>query len=159
MLIDASYPAGCRANEPWSLRLRRYRFLWDQVTTGPGVSHLIERVKYGSARLAHRATSTVGVPLPTSPDDVSGRQQLASESYRIKSYNGRVHLFRAESQQEFLAGGEDLGWSGVLSDLVIEHVPGDHGTINTGINLKILARKVQQRLRRPMATGHAAARA
>jgi amino acid adenylation domain-containing protein len=159
MLIDASYPAGCRANEPWALRLRRYRFLWDQVARSGGVSHLIERVKYGSARLAHRATSTVGVPLPNGPSDVYTRQQLASESYRIKSYNGRVHLFRAESQQEFLAGGEDLGWSGVLSGLVIEHVPGDHGTINTGINLKILARKVQECLRRALVTGRAVAQA
>jgi hypothetical protein len=56
-------------------------------------------------------------------------------------------LFRAESQTEFLAGGADLGWSGVLSNLVIEDVPGDHGSINTGSNLKILAGKIRECLR------------
>ena len=76
---------------------------------------------------------------------------MAAESYRIKSYNGRVHLFRAETQNEFLAGGKELGWSGVLSNLVVEEVPGNHGTINTGANLKILARKVRECLQDPVA--------
>jgi thioesterase domain-containing protein len=80
-------------------------------------------------------------------------QGLAYESYRIKSYNGRVHLFRAESRHEFLTGGPELGWCGVLSNLVVEEVPGDHATINTGANLKILAGKVKQCLRDPLANG------
>jgi len=147
MLIDASYPAGCRANEPLEQRLQRYRFLWNRVVNRGGWSHFLERLRYGSARIAHRASSTVGIPFPSSQGDVSNLQQLASESYRIKSYRGAVHLFRAESQPEFLTGGVDLGWSGVLSNLAIDHVPGDHGTMNTGINLKILARKIQQCLR------------
>jgi amino acid adenylation domain-containing protein len=154
LLIDTAYPAGCRANEAWSERFERYRFLWKQVVRGRGVSHFVERVKYGFAQLAHQASSTSGIPLPNSANDVSSLQLLASESYRIKSYGGRVHLFRAETQIEFLAGGEDLGWSGVLSDLVVEAVPGDHGTINTGTNLKILARKLKKCLQDPPANGH-----
>jgi amino acid adenylation domain-containing protein len=154
VLIDASYPAGCRANEPWAQQIRRYRHFWNEVANGGGLSHLLEKIKYGSARIAHRASSTAGVSLPNSPSDVLTRQQLASESYRIKSYNGRVHLFRAESQPEFLTGGPELGWSGVLSDLVVEEVPGDHGSINTGMNLKILARKLKEYLGHPLASGH-----
>jgi thioesterase domain-containing protein len=76
--------------------------------------------------------------------DVTALQEMAAESYRIKSYSGPVYLFRAESQQEFLAGGDDLGWTGVLSNLVVAEVPGDHGTINTGSNLKILAGKLRE---------------
>jgi amino acid adenylation domain-containing protein len=145
VLIDAAYPAGCRKNEPWSQKMRRYRYHWHEIGNGGGLSHLMNRMKYGFTRAAHRATTTVGVPLPTTgPRDVGDLQGMASESYRIRSYTGRVHLFRAETQIEFLAGGADLGWSGVLSDLVVEHVPGDHGTINTGANLKILARKLRQ---------------
>jgi amino acid adenylation domain-containing protein len=151
VLIDASYPAGCRQNEPWSQRFRRYRYLWDQVTNGGGWTYLAQRLEYGFTRIAHKATSTVGVALPSDASNVAGVQGLAAESYRLKSYHGRVHLFRAESQLEFLAGGEDLGWARVLSDLVIEDVPGDHGTINTGSNLKILAHKLRECLHVPVA--------
>jgi len=156
VLIDAGYPFGCRKNEPWSQKIRRYKNLWHAVVGNEGgMSYLRARVNYGVTRLAHRATTTVGVPLPASaPKDVTGLQGLASESYRIKSYNGRVHLFRAESQLEFLAGGDDLGWSGVLPNLVVEEVPGDHGTINTGANLKILARKLKECLQYPSPNGH-----
>jgi amino acid adenylation domain-containing protein len=150
-LIDTAYPAGCRANEALAQRFRRYRFHWEQVVRGRGVSHFVERVRYGFAQIAHQASSTARISLPTGANDVSSLQLLASESYRIKAYSGRVHLFRAESQIEFLGGGADLGWSGVLSDLVVEQVPGDHGTINTGANLKILARKVRECLQAPVA--------
>jgi len=147
-LIDTAYPAGCRASEAWTQRVRRYRFHWEQVAHGRGVSHFVERVRHGFAQIAHQASAKTRISLPTRANNVSSLQLLASESYRIKSYSGRVHLFRAESQIEFLGGGADLGWSGVLSDLVVEQVPGDHGTINTGANLKILARKIRECLQR-----------
>jgi aspartate racemase len=148
-LIDTGYPAGCRAIEPWDQRIHRFRNVWDHATKGGGWPYLQERVKHGFARMAHRASSRVGVPLVGNPSDISKMQLLAAESYRIKSYKGRVHLFRAESQREFLTGGASLGWSGVLSGLAIEHVPGDHGSMNTGMNLKILARKLSECLRHP----------
>ncbi len=145
MLIDAAYPAGCHQNESWSQKIQRYRYHWRELAKGGGLAHILSRMRHGATRLAHRATTTVGVPLPANgARDVGDLQGIASDIYRIKSYNGRVHLFRAESQIEFLGGGEDLGWAGVLSNLVVEAVPGDHGTINTGTNLKILARKLKQ---------------
>ena len=39
VLIDVSYPVGCRRYEPWSQRIRRYRHLWDRVTNRGGLSH------------------------------------------------------------------------------------------------------------------------
>ncbi len=146
VLIDTYYAAGCRIQESLAQRMRRYRFHWDEVVKGRGLVHLGERFKYGFARVAHRATSSIGVA-PTIASDIANLQLLAWESYRLKSYNGRVYLFRAESQGEFFTGGPDLGWSGILSDLLIDDVPGDHATINIGVNLKILARKIQQCLR------------
>jgi thioesterase domain-containing protein len=148
ILIDASYPAGCRASESWPQRIARFRQLWRTVSNGGGLSHLLNRVKYGSARIAHRASSTVGVALPNVGSEAGSVQELAAESYRIKAYKGLVQLFRAETQPDFLGGGESLGWSGVLSTLAIDEVPGDHGTINTGMNLKVLARKVGDCLQR-----------
>jgi surfactin family lipopeptide synthetase A len=156
VLIDGAYPAGCRASEPLAQRIRRYRSFWRQVTNGGGWSHFRGRVKYGFARIAHRASSKAGVSLANGAKDVSTMQGLAYESYRIKCYPGRVHLFRAESRHEFLTGGPELGWCGVLSNLVVEEVPGDHATINTGANLKILAGKVKECLRAPLANGQSA---
>jgi thioesterase domain-containing protein len=80
--------------------------------------------------------------MPKIARDIVGRQHLAAESYRAKPYAGPVYLFRAESRPEFFGDDPDLGWGGVLSDLRIQDVPGDHGTINSGVNLKILARKL-----------------
>jgi amino acid adenylation domain-containing protein len=154
VLIDAAYPAGVRASEPWAERIRRYRYFLRQVTNGGGWSHFCGRVKFAFARIAHRASSKAGVSIANNgAKDVSTMQGLAYESYRLKSYNGRVHLFRAESRYEFLTGGADLGWSGVLSNLVVDEVPGDHTSINTGANLKVLARKVRECLRAPLANG------
>ena len=149
LLIDTTYPAGCRAKEAWAQRFQRYRFVWKQSVQGKSASHFVQRVKNGLAQIASRASSKDRISLPT-VNDVSSLQLRASEAYRIKFYSGRVHLFRAETQLEFLGGGEDLGWSGVLSDLVIEEVPGDHGTINTGANLKIMAQKVRECLQSPL---------
>ena len=154
-LIDTSYPLGCLANESWEHRVRRYRYNWNQIAYGKGLSHIVQRVKDRFARMARRASFTVGVPLPDSPSDVASLQERAAENYRIKSYGGRVYLFRAESQeQEFFHGGLNLGWSRVLTNLVVEEVPGNHGTINTGTNLKILARKLKECLEAPVANGH-----
>ena len=159
MLIDTAYPAGCLTGESWPHRVRRYRYNWNQVAGAKGLSHVVDRVKHRFARMARTASFAVGVPLPHSLNDVYNVQGRAEESYRIKSHKGRVYLFRAESQPEFFHGGLSLGWSGALSDLVVEEVPGDHGTIHSGNNLKIMARKLQECLQRPIPTGRAAARA
>jgi hypothetical protein len=98
-------------------------------------------LRSSSARVMHKASTTLGVELPKMARDISGRQLLAAENYRARPYPGRVYLFKAESRPEFF-DDPDLGWGKILSDLWIEDVPGDHGTINTGMNLKILARKL-----------------
>ena len=107
-----------------------------------GLGHLVERLRAYSFRMIHRVSTTVGVDVPKIASNVASRQLLAGENYRAKSYPGRVYLFKAESRPEFFGADPDLGWGKVLSDLRIERVPGDHGTINTGTNLKILARKL-----------------
>ncbi len=149
VLIDAAYPVGCKQHESWPQKIQRYRYVLRQ-----GV--LLQRVKQGLTRATLQASSAVGVALPSGARDVEAVQNLAAESYRIKSYSGRVYLFRAESQVEFLDGGISLGWSRALSDLVVDEVPGDHGTINTGDNLKILARKLKAWLKDSSVNGQPA---
>jgi amino acid adenylation domain-containing protein len=146
-LIDAAYLEGCKALEPWSERIRRYRYHLKHVVYGAaGLRHLLDRLRSRSFRVIHRLSTTLGVEVPKIASDISGRQLLAAESYRAKPYAGRVCLFKAESRPEFFGADPDLGWGGFLSGLRIEDVPGDHGTINTGMNLKVLARKLQAAL-------------
>ena len=142
-LIDSDYVAGCKALEPWKDRIRRYRYHLHQIAHGAkGLGHLVERLRAYSFRMLHRVSSTIGVEIPKIASNIAGRQLPAGENYCAKPYPGRVHLFKAESRPEFFGADPDLGWGKILSDLRIEEVTGDHLTINTGTNLKILALKL-----------------
>ena len=144
VLIDAIYPAGCKAREAFDQRLRRYRYNLREIVFGPhGLGHLYSRLKRRYVKLVYSAASVVGTPLPNLARSIVDRQLLASDNYRARPYAGRVFLFKAESRPEFFDGGAELGWKGILSHLEIHEVPGDHGTINTGTNLKILAKKLK----------------
>jgi amino acid adenylation domain-containing protein len=149
VLIDAEYPAGCKAAERVEERLRRYRYHLKRVIFGPDrLGHLGNRLKERLVRTAHRTGLAVSTPLSSlsksvadRPKSVVDRQRIAADNYRAMPFAGRVYLFKAETESEFF-GGPDLGWKGILSDLMIYFVPGDHGTINTGKSLKILAQKL-----------------
>jgi thioesterase domain-containing protein len=142
-LIDSDYIAACKAGEPWKDRIRRYRYHINQAAHGiNGLGHLLERFRTYSFRMIHRVSTKVGVEVPKIASDIAGRQQLAGENYRAKPYPGKIYVFKAESRPEFFGDDPDLGWGDIISDLRIESIPGDHGTINTGMNLKLLARKL-----------------
>jgi thioesterase domain-containing protein/acyl carrier protein len=142
-LIDSPYLAATKALEPWNQRLRRYRYHVHQIVRGSGgLHHLADRLRCSLFRTIHKASTTIGVGMPKMASDISGRQLLAAESYRAKPYPGQVCLFKAESRPEFFDADPELGWGGILSNLRIEEVPGDHGTMNTGTNMKVLARKL-----------------
>ena len=143
VLIDAEYPAGCKARERLEERLRRYLYHLRKVAFGPNrLGHVVDRLKERWVRTAYQVASVAGTPVPNLSKSIVDRQRIAADLYRAKPYGGRVYLFKAESEMEFFGGGPELGWKGFLSDLVIYLVPGDHGTINTGNNLTILAQKL-----------------
>ena len=143
VMIDSNYVAGSRALEPWKDRIRRYRYHVDWVINrAGGLAHLRQGLQRRLFRVMHKVSTSVGVGTSSMASDIAGRQLLAAENWRAKSYPGRVWLFKAESGSEFLASDPGLGWTKLLSDLRLEGVPGDHGTINTGANLKILAQKL-----------------
>lgn len=143
VLIDADYPAGCKAAESLPERLRRYKHHLAILVFGPDrLAHITGRLKERFVRTAYRTASVVDTPVPVLSKSIVDRQRIAADNYRARPYGGRVHLFKAESELPFFAGGPELGWKGILSDLVIYVVPGDHGTINTGNNLNILAQKL-----------------
>jgi thioesterase domain-containing protein/acyl carrier protein len=145
VLIDTHYPAVCRSEESWEDRWRRYRYHLRHLASRAGLEYLAERTRIRSLRILRKVASVAGTA-PIAAPDVLHAQWLAGEAYRAKPYPGRVCLFRAESRSEFLHGGPSLGWNGVLSDLTIEEIPGDHGTIYTGNNLQLLARFLEGQL-------------
>ena len=141
-LVDTTYLSGSKATESWSERIRRYRFHLNRIASGAGgIAHLVSRLRSRSFRMMHKVSITLGVDRPKIASDIFGRQLLAGENYRAKPYPGRVYLLKAESRPEFF-DSPHLGWANILSNLQIDEVPGDHGTINTGMNLRILARKL-----------------
>jgi thioesterase domain-containing protein len=147
VLIDAPYLAACKARESWNERILRYRYHLKKIAHGmEGIRHLVGRLRSSSFRVIHKVSTGIGVDVPKIASDIYGRQLLAAENYRAKPYPGRTCLLKAESRPEFFAADAQLGWGEILSDLRIEQVPGDHGTINTGVNLKILARKLNAAL-------------
>ncbi len=141
-IIDARYIAGCKAVESIGARIHRYLYHLDQSLRGPqGLSHLVGRFRYSLLRRVHTVSAGLGVELLNTPSDIVGRQMLAAERYRPRPYTGRIYMFRADSRTELL-DDETMGWGKILPDMQINDVPGDHGTINTGENVKILAGKL-----------------
>jgi len=143
VLIDTDNLAASKANEQLGDRMRRYRYQVRETLSGRrGLDYLRDRLREQYLRTVYRTATLMGVRPPKSATSISDMQQHASEEYRARPYAGRVYLFKAESRPEFFDGGPALGWEGILSDLVVLEVPGDHNTINVGNNLKILAEEL-----------------
>jgi len=142
VLLDTSNLANCKALEPRKVRMQRYMYHVNQIVHGAkGLAYLKDRLRFRSFRMIHRVSTTLNVALPKIASDIISRQLLAGENYRAKRYPRPVYLLKAELRPEFF-DDPALGWGGILTDLRIEEVPGDHGTMNTGKNLKILAHKL-----------------
>jgi amino acid adenylation domain-containing protein len=140
VLIDADNLAATKAQEQLRDRIRRYRYQLREMLYGDRRhDHLQDRLREQYLRTIYRITTVLGVPPPKSASSISDMQRHASEKYRARPYSGRVYLLKAESRSEFFDAGPALGWEGILSNLVVQEVPGDHNTINLGSNVKILA--------------------
>ncbi len=68
----------------------------------------------------------------------------AYNKYRMRPYDGTIHLFRAKEQRFYLDDFEFLGWKPFAKKgIVIREVPGDHRTILYPENGEQLARILQ----------------
>ena len=68
----------------------------------------------------------------------------AYNKYRMRPYDGTIHLFRAKEQRFYLDDFEFLGWKPFAKkDIFIHEVPGDHRTILFPENGEQLARILQ----------------
>jgi thioesterase domain-containing protein/acyl carrier protein len=144
VLIDTHYPIACKAGEKLHDRLERYKYHLHQVVDGPrGFGHLAERLTFHGRNVLLKAMCVTHATSSPLANDVETMQQFASDHYQAAPYSGRVCLFRASSQREFLHGGPLMGWDGIFGDnLVIYDIPGDHGTINTGENVALMTQRL-----------------
>ncbi len=78
---------------------------------------------------------------------VDQMNKQAYNKYRMRPYDGKIHLFRAKAQRFYLDDFEFLGWKPFAGKgIVIREVPGDHRTILYPENGEQLARILQASL-------------
>lgn len=146
VLIDTYYPKGCKAGENLQDRVRRCQFHFSQVLRGRGFAYLAERLTRHGRSFLYRTMSAAG-PASSSHlvNEIVTLQEFASDHYLAKPHSGRVCIFRATTRHAFLHGGPLLGWDGIFQkNPVIYDIPGDHGTINVGENVALMARNLEE---------------
>jgi natural product biosynthesis luciferase-like monooxygenase protein len=143
-LIDTHYPMGCKIGEKLQDRIERYKYHIHQVVDGPkGFGHLTERLTFRGRNVLLKAMCVTHATSSPLTNDVETMQQFAADRYQAAPYSGRVCIFRASTQREFLHGGPMMGWDGIFGDnLAVYDIPGDHGTINTGENVALMAKRL-----------------
>jgi thioesterase domain-containing protein len=131
VLIDTPNPANFELRD----RIKRYRYYL-------GLDRLRQRFTKRYLATLYKVSTFVGVRPPYRTLSTFELQALALRTQKAKPYSGRVYLFRAAHGEAFLDSGPALGWEGMLSDLVLLEVPGDHITIAAGRNFKILSEEL-----------------
>lgn len=84
--------------------------------------------------------------LPISPREPSKAVFVAARRYRPQPYSGRVLLFRSAVQFEGPFHDPSLGWNGLIEDLDICDVPGDHRDMFLAPGVDGLAEQLERRL-------------
>jgi amino acid adenylation domain-containing protein len=105
--------------------------------------HARWRVRFAKYRRGLKAGIQPGVPLDE--DEALNRDSF---NYVPVEYPGDVVLFRPEIQRHGLSHDPSLGWDGVVPQLEIIDVPGDHVTMFAPPNVDVLAPKLGELLRR-----------
>lgn len=117
-------------------RKGRLRYLWRRL------SERIQRFSYMYA--ANKGAGKVA----SAARNVREINFVAGISYTVRSYPGKVTIFKAESDPLEQPLPEDLNW-GLYANggLVIKQLPGDHGRILFEPGLSALASELTERLR------------
>ena len=64
------------------------------------------------------------------------------ERYKVRSFSGKITLFRALNQPLGIVPDPTLGWDGIPSELEIHDVPGHHGSVVAEPYVGVLAEKL-----------------
>jgi thioesterase domain-containing protein len=99
-------------------------------------------------RRLRRARKVPRRPLPRPLQEVRRSVQSAVEMYHPAPYSGSVWLFRAREQPAVFRQDRTLGWSKVvLGRVLVEEVPGNHGSVVHEPAVNVIAQKLERRLR------------
>lgn len=75
---------------------------------------------------------------------INVNHEVALNNYTLKPFNGKLHLFKAQSRMYFVDELEFLGWKKFAKDEVIVYdIPGDHKTMFLPPHVKELASMLQ----------------
>ena len=78
---------------------------------------------------------------------INEKHQQAFNNYRLRPFEGRVHLFRANTNLYFMDDPRYLGWKEYAAKgVVVYRVPGNHKTMFEDPNARELARQLQEAL-------------
>jgi thioesterase domain-containing protein/acyl carrier protein len=112
---------------------------------------LRRRLAYVRDKLSRRLRKTRKVarrPLPRPLQEVRRSVQSAVEKYDPRPWFGSVWLFRAREQPAVFRKDRTLGWNRVvLGGVVVDEVPGNHGSAIREPAVHELAQKLARRLR------------
>jgi thioesterase domain-containing protein len=157
-MLDTWQPGYMRQVKPkkaWPFRIKdRLRLVWlntQKLSLRQTLQYTLGRLKGRALRLMYlRLGSSRGVSLPGSMRRVRDINLMAGARYVVRSYPGRVTLFRAYDRD--IAGlPEDLGWRAhAQGGVEIIQLPGDHGQVLAEPTVSHLARELTACLSQPV---------
>lgn len=121
--------------------LQQYKSLEDQL------AYIMDR-----ASLLNLAASQTGMSHIRRLLKVFLANHQAVEKYAPSRYSGPTILFRASDVPEEFSPGDDLGWGGLIEQLEVHAVPGDHYRMIMNPNAQILAEKMMAYIDEAQAT-------
>jgi len=117
---------------------------WDQVCALAAERYLNLQRMYWV--LYDRLQSRVSRRIPMAPREPSQAVFVASRRYQPQPYGGRVVLFRSAVQADGPYQSTKLGWEGLIADLDICDMPGDHDDMFLDPYVDLLANQLERKL-------------
>jgi thioesterase domain-containing protein len=112
------------------------------------LAYLLKKLKGRGLRAFSRASAAPPNTLSVTLESARAINMNAALRYEVQPYDGKIVLFRATDEEDWLLP-EDLGWRAMaLRGLDLHKIPGDHGSMFAEPQLSQLAHELTQCLAR-----------
>jgi thioesterase domain-containing protein len=119
--------AGLKPAERWH---SVYRSRFRRLLFGPRrFDAFSERMRIKFVKCLFGLSGKLGRPLPQSIGKSEDRNFYALNQYTPKPYSQALHLFRCMKTDRFDGPDPLLGWGRLAKNIVVHHVPGEHGEV------------------------------
>jgi amino acid adenylation domain-containing protein len=119
--------AGLKPAERWR---SVYRSRFRRLLFGPRrFDAFSERMRIKFVKCLFGLSGKLGRPLPQSIGKSEDRNFYALNQYTPKPYSQALHLFRCMKTDRFDGPDPLLGWGRLAKNIVVHHVPGEHGEV------------------------------